>query len=264
MDSSQTPRPADYPPWVVLHIPHDSTRIPPQVRHQFILDDAALDRELLRMTDHHTHALFAGKTTTAQIVRAGVSRLVVDVERFPNDDLERMARIGMGAIYRMTSDLAPLRVPLREQERAALMAEYYEPHHRLLEQAVDQTIDLFGRAVVLDCHSFPSEALPYERAVSHKSRPDICIGTDEFHTPPELARAMVRAFETQGFSVSLNDPFAGSLVPSSRYGKDARVSGLMIEVNRRLYMNEFDGTSLKTFERLSDQVRLCCISSLNG
>ena len=31
-----------YPTWVVLHIPHDSVYVPPEVRNQFLLDDDQL------------------------------------------------------------------------------------------------------------------------------------------------------------------------------------------------------------------------------
>ena len=64
--------PQAYPPWVVLHVPHDSTAVPAEARAAFVLDDAALQQELLRMTDHHTLALFAG-AQASNIVRAPVS-----------------------------------------------------------------------------------------------------------------------------------------------------------------------------------------------
>jgi len=47
-----------YPGWVVLHLPHDATDIPAEVRDQFLLDDRELGREVLRMTDHRTADLF--------------------------------------------------------------------------------------------------------------------------------------------------------------------------------------------------------------
>ena len=111
-----------YPPWVVLHVPHDSTWIPPRDREPFLLDDDALALELARMTDHHTHALFAEGVPAAQVVRAPVSRLVVDVERFEDDAAEPMAARGMGVVYTVTSQLEPLRRPLTAAEREDLLA----------------------------------------------------------------------------------------------------------------------------------------------
>ena len=197
-----------YHPWVVLHIPHDSTVIPDEVRSQFLLTDPDLAVALRRMTDHLTHALFAEPCGEATVVRAPVSRLVVDVERFPDDAREPMAARGMGAVYEVTSHPAPLRRRLSPEERQALMRAWYHPHHEQLELAVAAVVDRHGRCVVIDWHSFPSLALPYERADTEVARPDICIGTDDFHTSNALVEAFVSAFRCQGWSVSVNEPFS--------------------------------------------------------
>jgi N-formylglutamate amidohydrolase len=89
-----------------------------------------------------------------------------------------------------------------------------------------------------------------------QQRPDICIGTDSFHTPAALTAALVEQFSRAGLSVKLNDPFAGALVPISRYRKDARVSAVMVEVNRKLYMEEGTGERLAVFEKVAGLVRL--------
>lgn len=256
--------PSGYPPWVVLHIPHDSTVIPHEVRSQFLLTDPDLELELRRMTDHFTHALFAEPCSEATVIRAPVSRLVVDVERFADEAREPMAARGMGAVYEVTSHLAPLRRRLSPEEGQALMRAWYHPHHEQLEAAVAAAVDRHGRCVVIDCHSFPSVALPYERADPEVVRPDICIGTDDFHTSKALAGAFVSAFRRQGWSVSVNDPFSGALVPSSRFRTDRRVAAVMVEVNRRLYLREEDATLLWDFGAISGQVRECCRWALNA
>lgn len=250
-----------FPPWVVLHVPHDSLHIPPEVRDQFVVNDAELREELVRMTDHLTHAMFSDPGTT-QSVRAAVSRLVIDVERFPEDGAEPMAARGMGAVYSVTSKLTPLRRELRVGEREALLAAYYWPHHERLEGAVSRTVEEHGRCVVIDCHSFPGTALPYECADPKAIRPDICIGTDPFHTPRGLAQAFVRAFEHEGWTVHLDDPFAGALVPASRYRTDRRVQAIMVEVNRKLYLREGAERARDDFDQTAARVRRCCIDAL--
>jgi len=78
-----------------------------------VLDDDALGAELSAMTDAHTDRL-AGRTSDSLGSRRpwsfvnGLSRLVVDPERFP-DAREAMNRVGMGAVYTRTSTGARLR-----------------------------------------------------------------------------------------------------------------------------------------------------------
>lgn len=48
-------------------------------------------------------------------------------------------------------------------------------------------------------------------------------------------------FTDRGFSVGVNRPFAGALVPNAYYGQDQRVQSVMIEVRRDLYMDERTG-----------------------
>jgi len=67
------------------------------------------------------------------------------------------------------------------------MNDYYQPHHQALTEAVQSILDYQRRALVIDCHSFSSKPLPHEDHQS-KHRADICIGTDDFHTSPELCQ----------------------------------------------------------------------------
>ena len=127
------------------------------------------------------------------------------------------------------------------------MRRFYAPHHQALAQAVGRALARHDRCLLIDMHSFPSQPLPYE-IDQDPCRPDICLGTDEYHTPPGLAAAAARAFEQQGLSVELNRPFAGALVPMAYYRRDPRVSALMIEVNRRLYLDEDTAERLAAFD----------------
>jgi N-formylglutamate amidohydrolase len=158
----------------------------------------------------------------------------------------------MGAVYTKTHRFNILRHPPTEQEREALLNRFYRPHHARLEQAISSVLEQFGWCLLLDCHSFPSTPLPYELCIA---RPDICIGTDQFHTPGDLAEQLAGLFRAQGFVTMIDQPFSGSIVPLSRYQIDRRVVSVMIEVNRGLYMNEESGVPLAAMSGISTAIR---------
>ncbi len=89
---------------------------------------------------------------------------------------------------------------------------------------------------IIDGHSFYDEPLPYEFD-QDADRPDICIGTDEYHTPRRVEEEVCCLFRKKGYSVEINRPFAGCIVPLKYYRSDKRVMSVMIEINRRLYID---------------------------
>ena len=238
------------PDWVILNIPHDAVFIPHTLRKKIFLTDGELDRELIRMTDFWTHALFAGAVPLSRMVIAPVSRLVVDTERFADDSLESMASRGMGVIYTATSDLDPLRKSPTQREKERLLRTWYEPHHRRLERLVDTFLKTYGKALIVDCHSFPSKALHYEKSPRER-RPEICLGTDAFHTPETLQKEAYEALSRAGFDVAFNAPFSGALTPLKHYRKDPRVASLMLEVRRDLYEDESSAAVTLNFPRVA-------------
>ncbi|MEU2574712.1 N-formylglutamate amidohydrolase [Streptomyces anulatus] len=228
---------------VLLHVPHGSRRIPRQVREGITLDDAALERELDHITDAHTAELAAA---AAEIAPAApwrfvnnLSRLVVDPERFP-DEREEMLAVGMGAVYTRTTHREPLRPP--ETDPGPLLEAYFHPYADAMTAAVESRLAAAGRAVVIDVHSYPTLPLPYELHGTGP-RPPVCLGTDPFHTPPELLAAAEAAFGSRvgHDGIGHDTPFAGTYVPLRHYGTDRRVTALMIEIRRDAYMSEPGG-----------------------
>lgn len=231
---------------IVVNVPHSSTFIPEEERRYFATEK--LDHELLVMTDHYCDDLY---DTGHEMIRFPVSRLVCDFERFRDDEMEIMSKKGMGACYVSCSDLGILRKisPIHKEQ---ILKKYYDTYHRALELAVEERLGQYGYCFIIDGHSFPESPLPYENDQS-LIRPDICIGTDDYHTPGEISDRICRMFEEMGFSVAVNSPFAGALVPMRYYQKDRRVMSVMIEINRRLYMNR-QGEITAGYRRIKEAV----------
>ncbi len=217
---------------VVIHVPHSSRYVPGEFRHQFAISDNDLAATQEALVDHDTDVMADGLGT---VVKFGYSRLLVDVERFWDDTAEEMAGIGMGALYRVDHELRPIRRELDRAEVAELRG-LYDAHHSELESAVETALGAHGRCLIIDLHSYPKVRQTYEQG--GEERPELCLGTDPFHTPESLvARAELLAAE-RGIEVARNSPFAGTLVPTKYYGADDRVQSLMFEWRRDLYRSD--------------------------
>ena len=239
---------------ILFHIPHASTVIPGRYFPDFL---PCLEENILRMTDWYADELF-NFGFGAHLVYP-VSRLVCDPERFWEDEREEMAKIGMGAVYRRGYDLSLLRRALTPERREEILRTYYDPHHRELKRMTEERLARFGRCLIIDCHSFHPTPLPYEK---DGLRPDICLGTDDFHIPEWLSESLVESFRRIGYTVSMNRPYAGTMVPLSHYGKDPRILSVMIEVNRGLYMTE-KGEKIDTFAQMKRDIgkAICSVVS---
>jgi len=235
---------------VILHVPHSAREVPAEARAGIVLDEDALERELDHITDAHTAELAEAAARAAEVTPwrfvNRLSRLVVDPERFP-DEREEMLSVGMGAVYTRTTHRATLRA--EDTDPRPLIDRYFRPYAQAMTDAVAARLAAVGRAVIIDVHSYPTEPLPYELH-GEGPRPPVCLGTDSFHTPPELTAAARKAFAPVG-ETGLDSPFAGTYVPLEFHRKDARVAALMVEIRRDTYMTEPGGPAGPGLDRLA-------------
>ena len=79
-------------------------------------------------------------------------------------------------------------------------------------------------ALLLDCHSFPSEL----------SNIDICIGYNEDWSKPDkkTIELAVNLFEDNGYKVGVNEPYSNSETPDCPF----LYQSMMLEVNKKVYM----------------------------
>lgn len=219
---------------IVAHIPHAGTHIPENVWDQFTVDRQTLWRELVTLTDWYTDELYGTPAITR--CQTPINRLVVDLERYLDDDKEPKARVGQGVIYTHDCSGNRIRKSLTPDTRQSLIDQYYRPWHLQLDSMIAHQITRWGYCLLLDCHSFPN--MPFANEPKGiRSRPDICIGTSAGNTPEWLLEHTTKYFEDLGYSVEIDNPYSGCLVPMGYY-LDQRVPALMIEINRSLYIKE--------------------------
>lgn len=143
---------------------------------------------------------------------------------------------GLGVIPRVVSGgRAIYSGKLTRGEAEGRLAQVWQPYHFCLQKLLRERRARFGRAVLFDLHSMPSEAL--DGQVPRGT--DVVLG-DRYGSSAgaELVSATEAIFRAAGLRVSRNVPFAGAYV-AQRYGRPAEGSHvLQIEINRALYMDE--------------------------
>ena len=213
---------------VILHAPHGGTLVPDAQRAAFTISDAEFAAEIAALTDHATDEMVR-PVPGASLVVNRLSRFVVDPERFP-DEREEMLAVGMGAFYTHGTRHQPIRQDVSDPALAA----FHQHYSRAVEGVTTRALQRHGQAVILDVHSYPKTALPYElHADEH--RPELCFGHEPFHANDDLRRVVRDAFA--GWEIGENEPFHGAYVPLRHFGTDRRVQSVMLELRRDTYLN---------------------------
>ena len=217
------------PDRIVLSIPHASTFLPDRAGYT---SEELVNDEISLLTDWYADKIFEVPNINA--VKATVSRIYCDVERL-SDDAEPMSKFGMGIIYNKT-DRGQILRQIDNSKKQEIIRKYYNPFHKALEDAVSDKLKEYGECLIIDCHTYSDQ--PFKRDLDQaEPRADICIGTDEIHTPPNVTDTIINFFTKRGFSVKENSPYVGCIVPR-KYYQNPNVHSVMIEINRKLYMTD--------------------------
>lgn len=227
---------------ILLHIPHSSTSFP-SVSHYSFND---LDEEERRLIDYYTDELFNPREQTEFIssVVFPYCRLYCDVERLVNDPLEYK---GLGISYHRK--VGSLLFGERSFSTLSEAFSYYADFHAYVsKKMVEMTI--MNRNLLIDCHSF--SALP-NLLNSNPPDIDICIGYNDDETKPDdkIIEKIVTHFKQNGYMVGINEPFSNS----KTFAVPVRYHSVMIEVNKRLYMNEQTLEKAAGFNKLKDEIQ---------
>ena len=235
--------------FVVVHIPHSSFYIPEEYKKDFLITEDLLQKELAQMTDSYCDELYDAPEIKNKII-APVSRLICDMERFRDDKHESNSKRGHGLMYTKTSTGKRLREN-DQNLRNRILDEFYDPHHRCFEKAVENALKKYNKCLIIDAHSFNSKKIV--KIGNLFGLPDFDIGTDKFHTPDILSYTLFNKIKELGYRPCINSPSSGAITPMKFYRKDRRVLSIMIETNRKLYMDE------STLQRSSHFEKISCI-----
>ena len=131
---------------------------------------------------------------------------------------------GVGAIWRQ-------RIPQAELTRR--VAEIHRPSHQALDAALQEALERFGAAVLLDCHSMPPRA-------HSGAEPQSAVVFGDRHgssAAPELIEAAVGAARGLGYRTACNAPYAGGYI-AGRHGRPERqIHAIQMEIDRTVYLD---------------------------
>ncbi len=232
----------------LIHIPHSSTYIPTKYMKDYFLDEKELQHNIIQYADIFTDELFGEFLETFGGVRSDYSRLFFDPERFGNDSEESMfLKYKLGWFYENAIlEKKPLRSTINKDE----VRIYFDKHHKMLNQLTKNKLKLYGKCTILDCHSFSNEKYWFHDEVV---LPDICIGFENFHKDSFLVDKIKETFNN--YDIKINEPYFGSLVPTNYWNKNNKVKSVMIELNKRLYLEDDNVTKNKNYETIKNKIR---------
>ncbi|GAB4543511.1 MAG: N-formylglutamate amidohydrolase [Ruegeria sp.] len=214
---------------------------------------SVLNRDVIRSSeDAFVDQLFASAPDHgAPLIAAQMPRAFLDLNRSA-DELDpalvlgarrsghnpRVAS-GLGVIPRVVANGRAIYSGKLTMDEARLRIDtYWRPYHARLKSLLAESIDSFGQAILVDCHSMPHEAVALA-GTAHGRRPEIVLG-DRFGASASgvIVDQIEAAFVAAGLTVVRNTPFAGAYVTQT-YGRPARDQhAIQIEIDRALYMNE--------------------------
>ena len=233
---------------VLINIPHSSTKLTNEFFDRLLISHEELQEQLNILTDYYTDEIFENKNCIN--LKCEYSRLICDVERFKNDEDEVMSKIGMGAVYTKTTDGKDL-IKLDDAYKNKIIEAVYDLHHALLDSFAERIIEERGECIVIDGHSFSEK---WADMIGNKGPyPDICIGYEEDFCDKAYIERFKELAKEYGLTCKENYPFAGAIIPNKYYKtKDKRVKSIMIEINKKVYMNEETGEKTEGFEKVKE------------
>src|SRR6201996_2789966 len=248
---------------VLFNSPH-SGRVYPR---EFLLSSRLDITTLRRSEDSFVDELAAGVVTRGYpLMRAHFPRCYVDVNRKPYELDPRMfegrlpsfantrsMRVagGLGTVARVVGDAQEIydqRISVDDALRR--IDSLYKPYHRTLRRLFMRLHRDFGAAMLIDCHSMPSNT----GSRDERPRADLVIG-DRYGTScvPLITETVEQCMRGFGYAVSRNKPYAGGFITEHYGNPTTGLHAIQLEINRALYMDERRYERSASFAKLAGE-----------
>ena len=251
-----------YPP-PTLHPPRGSLPILLSIPHAGrdydaeVLANAAQGRRALEMLEDPLVDRLCWRAISAGIgaVVQNIPRAVIDCNRDEEEvdpaaiagispaPVGPRARYGLGLVPSRTHRHGSLwRRPVDRAELQRRIDEVHRPYHHALAELLESLSVQHGEALLIDCHSMPSR----------KGQPAIVIGDRHgASAAPWLTAEAARIARAEGFSVALNDPYAGGAIVARHGRPNHGVHAIQLEIDRSTYLVDDGRTAGVGFDRIA-------------
>jgi len=219
---------------LVVSIPHAGTIIPSDVEARLVSPWLAR-----KDADWWLEQLYAfADGLDATVVRTGVSRTVIDVNRDPSGVSLYPGQATTSLCPIDTFDGEPLYQAGQEPDAAEIArrrATFFDPYHDALEAELDRLLARHGKVVLYDAHSIRSRA----PRLFDGELPQFNIGTNSGAAcDPGLAARVEAACDATGLPRVTDGRFKGGWI-TRRYGRpDHGVHAVQMELACRGYIDE--------------------------
>lgn len=164
--------------------------------------------------------------------------------------------LGIGLIRRVIVPGAPIYDrKLSVNEVRHRIECYYRPYRNTLSELLEQRRQEHGHVLHIDWHSMKSVGNRNTPDGDGVRRPDFVLG--DLHgeaCDAQTTRHVADCLRDLGYTVAINDPYAGGDILRSHGRPADGAHSLQIEINRGIYMNEDTGTKTTAFAHLSEHL----------
>ncbi|MCG6954419.1 MAG: N-formylglutamate amidohydrolase [Gemmatimonadetes bacterium] len=253
------PHPRTVP--VLFDSPHSGRHYPPDFGSSAALSD------LRRAEDAYVDQLLLDAVPLGvTLLLATCPRCYLDLNREADDiDLGMIegswpgavsptekSKRGLGLIRRLVVPGVPVydrRLSVEEVQRR--IEAVHVPYHAALWDLRTQLLEHHDTLWHVNWHSMKSVGNAMTPDGAGAARPDFVLG--DLHgrsADPAVTRFAVEILEGMGYSVAVNDPYAGGKIVREMGDPRGRVHSIQIEMNRALYLDEARVEKTQGFERL--------------
>lgn len=231
---------------ILLAAPHAGRDYPAE-----LLQDIRISADqLLRLEDRYVDILVkdcAANHIPTMIARA--PRAIIDLNRSEDEiDADMVVgldwtdvahptvktRGGLGLIPRRLSGVGEIwRNPIGKHIIEQRISKIHQPYHDYIAWVMDNMVQKFGVAVLLDVHSMPSLKSDFDKEAAQW-----VIGDRYAASADNIYSDLISSYLKQaGYEVALNSPYSGGYILQRHGNPKKGKHALQIEIDRNLYLD---------------------------